>query len=40
MKINKTQMNKMKAAVGLNERAINILYNKYVYLYVKSIPPE
>lgn len=39
-KINKVLHKKLTAAVGLNDRALNILYNRFLYLYMKAIPKD
>lgn len=40
LKVQKAALKKLQAAVNLNERAINILYNKFVYMYLKNIDPS
>lgn len=39
-KINKVLADKINASAGLNERSLGILYNRFLYLYIKQFPKE
>ena len=39
-KINKALSDKVNASAGLNERSLGILYNRFLYLYIKQFPKE
>jgi len=37
-KLSKALQSKLQQAVGVNERVLNILYNRFIYLYIKGLP--
>ena len=39
-KISKEQLAKLKSSTGLNDRAIQILYARFVYMYTSTIKEQ